>query len=400
MVGNRELEASFFAALRQAGMPEVPDEFSVMPHARIVPRNTLSEIDSFIRVFDQVTTRPAWTETVTRHAPEIARDARTEVCFFSAWDFHLPPDDDWWLIEVNDNGSGVIFAALINRIFYETFRPEAAEAPPTWADFTALVADMARSEASAFFGAMPQGLFVILEDPEALRKGRFRQELVLLRDLFRGVGWRSELASPAETRWDGRHLLWRDQAVSCVVNRSTDFFWEHEMFSALRAAYRERAVYVAPNPFTYTTRSDKRLLEFLSRPDRDRELGIGPDERAHLSTHVAETRLLGEENLQALAEHKAELFFKPVHGFAGRGVLAGAEAGRARLRRLLRKERYVAQKTIPKGTIERDGVRLWTDLRVWAYQGERYLISGRASQRADRLDLHPPGGWLPTYSEA
>jgi len=44
-----------------------------------------------------------------------------------------------------------------------------------------------------------------------------------------------------------------------------------------------------------------------------------------------------------------------------------------------------------------DGERLWTDLRVWAYRGEIVLVSGRASRRPDRLDLKPPGGWLPTY---
>jgi hypothetical protein len=90
----------------------LPAEFSVVPHARIVPLETLSEIDSFIRVFDQVTTRPAWIKAITREAPEIARDARrSAVCFFSAWDFHLSPDGGWQLIEFNDNGSGVLFAA-------------------------------------------------------------------------------------------------------------------------------------------------------------------------------------------------------------------------------------------------------------------------------------------------
>ncbi len=44
-----------------------------------------------------------------------------------------------------------------------------------------------------------------------------------------------------------------------------------------------------------------------------------------------------------------------------------------------------------------DGERLSTDLRVWAYRGEIVLVSGRASRRPDRLDLKPPGGWLPTY---
>jgi hypothetical protein len=94
-----------------------------------------------------------------------------------------------------------------------------------------------------------------------------------------------------------------------------------------------------------------------------------------------------------------------VHGFASHGVLSSSQVGKGRLRQLLRKgPAYVAQKTVPKPTLVSEGndekVTLWTDLRVWAYRGERYLISGRASKRRDLLDLAPPGGWLPTFERA
>ena len=131
---------------------------------------------------------------------------------------------------------------------------------------------------------------------------------------------------------------------------------------------------VAPNPFTYATRSDKRLVEFLSLPDWDQELGILPEERALLSAHVPATYLLREENLYEVTANKAAFFFKPTHGFASHGVLTGSQVGRGRLRQLLRrKNAYVAQKTVPKSTLVSEGkdgkVTLWTDLRVWAYRG-------------------------------
>lgn len=125
---------------------------------------------------------------------------------------------------MNDNGSGVLFAALINRIFYETFNPEPVQAPLTWPEMSAHVVDMMAREAAGFFGAIPQGLFLIVNDPQSLRKGRFRQELVLLRNILQGAGWRAEVGMPVETRWDGPHLRWRNQIVSFVVNRSTIFF--------------------------------------------------------------------------------------------------------------------------------------------------------------------------------
>jgi hypothetical protein len=397
-------EDRLYAALREAGMPDVPEGFSVALVPQVVPRALLAAIESFIRVFDRVTTRPAWQEAMTATGPAIARQPRSEVCFFSAWDFHLPPErpDRFQLIECNDNGSGMMFAAIVNRLYYELSgvgerRP--LEAPPPVLAFGQRVLGMIRTEARAFSEEPLPGLVLILDDAESLREGKFRHEHLLLRDLCRRAGWRAETGSPADTTWEGGQLLCRGDRVAFVVNRSTDFFWEGEAFPALRSAYAEGSVLVAPNPFTYATRSDKRLLEPLSRPISDVELGIRPDERALLSVHVPETRLLGPENVDELAREQEQWFFKPCHGFASHGLLTAAQVGRTRLRRLLIKGYpYVAQRRAPKSRVDAsEGVPLWTDLRVWAYRGERVLLSGRASRHPDAVDLSSPGGWMPTY---
>ncbi|MDH3445597.1 MAG: hypothetical protein OEN50_16845, partial [Deltaproteobacteria bacterium] len=352
-----------------------------------------------------VTTRATWRQVVTRAAPEIAQSPRAEVCFFTAWDFHLSFEQGWQLIECNDNGSGFLFAALINRLFYELSdiaRDRATDEPPSVDAFKKTLARLIERELEEFFGAQPEGLFLILESSNALRTGKFYREFIMLRDLLRQHGWRSEIGSSEDLRWDGKYLLLNQQPVVFVINRYTDFFWEAEAFFPLRAAYREGKLYVAPNPFTYATRSDKRLLEFLSLPDWDRELGILPEERAILSAHIPATHMLREDNLEEIAAKKAAFFFKPAHGFASHGVLTSSQVGKRRLRQLLRKgSAYVAQRTVPKPSLASDGeeikVGLWTDLRVWAYRGQRYLISGRASKQRDLLDLAPPGGWLPTF---
>jgi hypothetical protein len=397
-----EVPKTFFAALEAAGMPEVPREFSVVPQHQVIPSATLREIARFIQVFDQVTAREAWQAAARRDAPAIAQSSRPETCFFSAWDFHLPPEGDCQLIEFNDNGSGCLFAAIINALYYEAARlgeKQSIAAPVDFSTFAVHIGDLVEQEASAFFGACPSDLFLILDDAESLRSGKFRREFQLLRDLFHRKGWRAELGCPAETSWDGQQLLFDGQKVAFLVNRSTDFFWQSEDFSAVRRAYESGRVYIAPNPFTYATRSDKRLLEWLSLPNWDDDLGIQPEERQVLSAHTPETHVVGAENLNMLAQRKQDFVFKPLHGFAGRGLLDNAAVGRARLRRLVQHgEGYVAQKWVSKPTMEVQGVSLWADLRVWAYRGKIYNISGRASRRLDRLELTPPGGWLPTYA--
>jgi hypothetical protein len=399
-------EGRLYESLRQAGLPDVPESFSIAVVHQEISRAIVTEIERFIRVFDRITTRPVWQEAVTATAPPIARGKRSEVCFFSAWDFHLPPErpERWQLIECNDNGSGLLFAALLNRLYYEVSgigERRAMEAPMPFSAFAQRVTDLIRTEAEAFFGAPRAGLVLILDDEDSVRRGRFRHELVLLRDVCRRAGCHSEVASPVDTTWDGSSLLCGGERVSFVVNRSTDFFWEAPVFAPLRAAYAAGGVYVAPNPFSYATRSDKGLLERLGSPVGDADLGIRPDERLLLSDHVPETRRLRPDNVEELARDKEQWFFKPCHGFASRGVLTGAQVGRARLRRLLKKgDSYVAQRRVAKSRLDsNEGVPLWADLRVWAYRGERLLLSGRASRHADTMDLSPPGGWLPTYAQ-
>jgi hypothetical protein len=393
---------NFYAKLQAAGMPEVPAEFSVVPRHQVVPGAMLAEISDFIRAFDCVTARGAWQAAALRGAPPIAQLRRPEICFFGAWDFHLPPGDRWQLIEFNDNGSGFLFAAIINALYSETagLEREKQIAPPVHLPvFKQRIRDFVEREARAFFGERPSGACLILDDAESLQQGKFRRELQLLCDLLREGGWRAETGCPAEASWDGRRLLLKGQAVTFIVNRSTDFFWRSEDFSALRMAYQAGGVYVAPNPFSYATRSDKRLMEWLSLPDWDKELEIAPPERQILSDHVPETHLVRTDNLEGLAARKQEFVFKPLHGYAGRGLIDSAAVGRTRLRRLVTHgEGYVAQRRVAKQCLEIDGEPLWTDLRVWAYRGEIFHLSGRASRRPERLDLTSPGGWVPTYA--
>jgi hypothetical protein len=311
------VKEKYFAALTANGMPEIPREFSVVPLAQWIPRTTLGEIDNFIWLFDRVTTRVSWQNAITASAPEIAQFPRSEVCFFTAWDFHLSPEQGWQLIECNDNGSGFLFAALINRLFYDLsdlVQDRSIEEPVSMGAFRERLATFIAREAEEFFGVLPDGLFCVLETSYALRTGKFYRELISLRDLLRRVGWRAEIGTPEDLRWDGKYLLLDRRPVIFVINRSTDFFWEEAAFSPLRAAYLEGKVYVAPNPFTYITRSDKRLLEFLSSPNWDQALGILPEERAVLSAHIPATHLLREENLDEIAAKKTDFFFKPVHG--------------------------------------------------------------------------------------
>ncbi len=289
------------AALGNAGLPE---GFSVARQPLVVSASLLAEIAGFIRVFDRVTGREAWRTAALFDAPAIAQARRREVSFFSAWDFHLPPEGGFQLIEFNDNGSGFLFASIINALFYELaeLERERGIAPPaSISAFRATIAGLLEREAQAFFGTRPAGLVFVLDDAQSLRSGKFRCEHRLLCDLIGERGWPAAIGSASETRSDGGRLTFGGRLVALVVNRSTDFFWRSDAFAALRKAYQSGGLYAAPNPFTYAVRSDKGLMAWMSSPDRDGELGIEPGERRILSAHVPETHVLNEGSLDMLA---------------------------------------------------------------------------------------------------
>ena len=180
----KDRREQLWSRLRSAGIPGVPDEFSVTFSHQSIPANVLAEIDDFIRVFEDVTTRSTWQQSVIGSSGQSIPASRPEVCFFSAWDFHVPPEGPWQVIEFNDNGSGLLYAGLINEVFYALLDPAqqvALEAPLPVVDLGRRVKQMVRREAKAFFGEVPDGLFLILDEAEALERGKFGGEMGMLR---------------------------------------------------------------------------------------------------------------------------------------------------------------------------------------------------------------------------
>jgi hypothetical protein len=128
--------------------------------------------------------------------------------FFQRLGFSPSPEDGWQLIEFNDNGSGFLFAAIINALYYEAAglgQEQRIMAPARLPAFNQHIGDLVEQEAGASFGECPAGLFLVLDDAESLQQGKFRKELRLLCDLLHQRGWRAELGSPAELRDTARH---------------------------------------------------------------------------------------------------------------------------------------------------------------------------------------------------
>ena len=101
---------------------------------------------------------------------------------------------------------------------------------------------------------------------------------------------------------------------------------------------------------------------------------------------MPETHLVRADNLQMLARRRHEFLFKPLHGFAGLGLLDSAAVGRARLRRLIKHgEGYVAQRWVPKRLIDFEALP---------------FMDGSPSMGLSGADPSPIGARLPTAGPA
>ena len=178
-------------------MPGVPAESSVVPPHQVIRSATLAEIAKFIRVFDTVTAREPWRAAALKEAPAIAQLRRSEVCFFSAWDFHLPPEGGCQFIEFNDNSSGFLFAAIINDphrtrgVATLGRRCQQSLAPPAkFSAFNRRIGELAEQEAASLLRESPSTCFSSSTIPNHCNVASSAQNLCcsVISSVWRGGG--------------------------------------------------------------------------------------------------------------------------------------------------------------------------------------------------------------------
>ena len=196
VIKGEKSEEAFIGALRAAGLVSAGELYSVALAHQAVTASTLSAITQFVSTFDRIAAREAWMAAVTREAPAIAQAKRREACFFSTFDFHLLPKGGFQMIDFNDNGSGLLFAGLVNAVYYETAglgRDPSLQSPIAIAELRQRVGEFIETEATSFFGASPEGLYMILA---ACRTELFHILGIVENGRFR-LPWRFDLAALA-----------------------------------------------------------------------------------------------------------------------------------------------------------------------------------------------------------
>jgi hypothetical protein len=350
-----------------------------------------------IRMIETASRLPAYRAAALAWAPEIARFDPGPRGVFMGYDFHLGAAGPK-LIEVNTNAGGAFLNALLAQA-QRACCPEVEEACrlPLLADFDAAFIGMFEAEWALQRGdAALQRIAIVDDNPE----GQYLYpEFVLARETFRRQGIDVVIADGSALRYaEGR--LWAGGApIDLVYNRLVDFSLDRPEHAALKAAYREGAVVVTPNPRNHALLADKRNLTFLS--DRARLESFGLDARlAVKAARIPRTLRVSADNAAELWETRKRYFFKPAAGHGAKAVYRGDKLTRGVWRQIMEGD-YVAQAFAPPGerVVEIDAMResLKSDVRLYTYDGTVLLAAARLYRGQTTNFRTSGGGFAPVF---
>lgn len=324
-----------------------------------------------------------------------ARDFGTAGAFMG-YDFHVTQDGPK-LIEINTNAGGAFLNALILGAqraccpeFEPLFRTKSRSAFED-AAFNMFAAEWRKQRGD---GAPLKRVAIVDDAPE----GQYLYpELLIAKRFFERRGVEAIIADAGDLVYRSGALKAAGQIIDLVYNRLVDFSISDPKHAALGKAYEDGAVVVTPSPRHHALYADKRNLALLSDAPLMRSWGLDETHIAALGV-VPATKLVGEENRDALWESRKRYYFKPVAGYGSRAVYAGAKLTKSKWAEIV-KGGYVAQEYVrpSERAVAVDGEirRLKMDVRFYTYDGEALIAAARLYQGQATNFRTPGGGFSP-----
>lgn len=296
-----------------------------------------------------------------------------------SYDVHPTPEGPV-LIEVNTNAGGVLTAIEAARHGNEC------------------CADWERGQLEARLLALfrrdllgedhaSTGVVAIVDDQ--LAGQALLPEMEALAGLMRPLAQQVLVLDAAELTFSGGRLRHGATPIDRVYWRSTDFLLGAPEHAAIRRAVEEKTTVLAPSPEAYAAIADKRrFVEWSAQPELARDADTGA------SFRIAQTLPMPARPVEAWYEERSQWVFKPVSGYASRGVYVGKSVSRRKLAELPEAD-YLAQRYAPHPVIDRDGRQWKYDIRFFADRGQ---IIGAAARvfHGQVVGMREPGsGFAP-----
>lgn len=337
-----------YPALQNENLESLISPNMISPHKVALPESIRTQIQHTIETFEALRNLPAYRKWVAqKFGPQF--DPGNQAVFMS-YDFHVTPEGQLKLIEINTNAS---FLGL----GWEMFKFHKV---PWNADFEIqnLKNCFAQEMQLAGFKGQLKNIAITDENPT---EQKLYSEFLIYRELFNSWGFNTVIADVGN-----KEAL---ESADFIYNRSTDFYFETDRSQILKKLYLDKKAVVSPQPYEYRLLADKENFVEWSRPQFWNEV----PEATHLKDAILKvlprTYILSEATRdQAWAERKY-LFFKPKRAFGSKMTFKGASIARKAFDDLLRSE-ALAQELVPPAELSFGDQSFKYDLRCYAYRNQ------------------------------
>ena len=233
-----------------------------------------------------------------------------------SYDVH-PTTDGPVLIEVNTNAGGILTAMQAARH---------VNACCTDWEYDVLEERLLALFRRDLLGEDKQttGILAIVDDHLASQP--LLAEMRELADLLRPHAQDVLVADAGDLDFRDGRLRYFDKPIDRVYWRSTDFLLSDPLHAAVRQAVLDGSTVLAPSPEAYQAIADKRrFVEWSKQPE------LARDDVTGLAFRLAETVPFGGKTVADWYAQRSQWVFKPVSGYASRGVYVGRSISRLKL---------------------------------------------------------------------
>ncbi len=312
----------------------------------------------FSRCIQSLEQHDVYAASLKQGLPESTSYAHGQTSVLMGYDFHLSEQGPK-LIEVNTNAGGLFQAP--------NWLPQ-----PAWFEWGETLEQRLQK---MFTSYDIQCMAIVDEDV----RGQFMYpEMQAYASLLRQAGLDVIICSPEDLCFtEDAGLRFEGKRVDMIYNRHTDFYLEDASMQAIASAWKQGHLVLTPHPRSYGLLADKARMADWHAGLLDHILSA--DDLALVKQVVPKTCYLAEQDLDAVWSERKRWVFKPMARHGGKGVVLGRAMSRKRFASLDPKA-TVMQEYVPAMQVERDGLKLKTDIRLYMDGQQLIACAVRAFQ--------------------
>lgn len=360
----QQLKTSF-QGLQNQPLESLVSEYLISPFRIQLPKSVLSDIQKSIAVLFKLRENKAYQESYQEDLAALGLKDPGNKSICMSYDFHVTPDHQIKLIEVNTNAS---FLAL----GYEMYRMQGVPLPVS--DYSPdEIRQNIETELKLHGKSAHTPLKVAIVDEEPERQRLFIEFLVY-QELFKQWGWDSQILDIKKIDAAGTDFIY---------NRYTDFYLSQPQSADLRKSFLNKEACFSPNPYEYFLLADKQRMIDWSHPGNLDKWKVSAEDRSLIQSVVPTSYSLEPQNKEELWGMRKSLFIKPKRAFGSKQSYRGGSISRKIFDELAEQE-FIAQSFVPAPELlfptPTGDQSFKYDLRCFAYQGRLQLVVARIYQ--------------------